>query len=392
MQPFTVIMPPSNPLPISHVSAELYPSSSFTPSQHVKVSQVAPVPQIPKSGTYTLVRVLSTSLNPVDYKLASLPFPLPQLMIGRGPHVPGLDFVGRVWSTNDERFKGGDIVWGMLNAQERAGAAAGYVVISKTGWCDKIPEGWLEMSTRTGRELEELGCFPICGFTALQSLLMADLGFSRSWKGKGAGREEGKGGKVFVNGGSGGVGTFTVQMAKHAFGCESVVASCSGANVELVKSLGADEVIDYRSQNVVEALQDWSKRNGGQQFDVIIDNVGTPEIYWPCHNYLKPGSEGGRYVLVGLGAGIKGVMDLTQMTLLPGFLGGGKRPFGMMFLMGVPADQRELAGKWMVEGKVKTVIEDGNKFELQDIQKAFEKLKGGRTRGKISVQVTEDGS
>ena len=382
-------MPPNNSLPTSHRSAELTPASN--PISTIRINQVAPVPAIPKTGTFTLIKVLSTSLNPVDYKLASLPYPLPRLMIGAAPHTPGLDFVGRVWSTNDSRLKGGDIVWGLVPATAREGAAADFVVVKGDGWGGKIPEGWLDMASKTGRELEELGTFGVCGFTAFQALLKGDLGFSQTWNKRGAGRDMGRGGKVFINGGSGGVGSFMVQIAKRGFGCESVVATCSGANADLVRSLGADEVVDYRNTSVVGALKEWSMKNGGQQFDLIIDNVGSSEIYYQCHNFLKPGSEGGKYVMVGAGMSLAATRDIAMMLLLPGFLGGGQRPVGFFGLTRVPQDQWELCGKWMLEGRVKAVIEDENRFDLDDIQKAFQKLHGGRTRGKIVVHVAKEG-
>jgi NADPH:quinone reductase-like Zn-dependent oxidoreductase len=78
------------------------------------------------------------------------------------------------------------------------------------------------------------------------------------------------GGKVFINGGSGGVGTFTVQMAKHCFECEKVVVSCSGADADFVKALGADEVVDYRNCGdgpLSGWLRDWSRRTG-EMFNV----------------------------------------------------------------------------------------------------------------------------
>ncbi|KAK5075599.1 hypothetical protein LTS08_001334 [Lithohypha guttulata] len=380
-------MPPSRPLPTVHRSVELIPSSD--PTSNVRVNQTAAVPPIPRSGTYTLIRILNTSLNPVDYKLASLPQPLPRLLVGASPHTPGLDFVGRVWDTNDSRLKGGDIVWGYVSGSSRDGAAADFLVVKGQGWGGKIPDGWLEMSSRTGRSLAEFGACGVAVYSALQPLLSGDLGFSRTWKAGGSNRASGKGGKVFINGGSGGVGTFAVQLAKHCFGCDAVVASCSGANADLVKSLGADEVIDYRSVNVVDALKQYVAKNG--EFDLVVDNVGSVDLYWNSHHFLKSGSAGGKFIMVGATISLQTMIDIPKMLLWPTVLGGGKRPVSLFALIAVPPEQHDIVGQWMVEGRLRTVIEDENRFELTDIQKAFRKLQGGRTRGKISIQVNEDG-
>ena len=211
--------------------------------------------------------------------------------------------------------------------------------------------------------------------TALQTLKAGALPFNKG----------GRGGSVFINGASGGVGTFTVQIAKHGFGCDQVVASCSGSNVDLVKSLGADEVIDYRSTNLVEALKDWTQKNG--LFDHIVDNVGSdPNLYWYCHQYLKAG---GAYVQVGGGLDIGSLMGTAKKTLLPAILGGGKRPYTFLGLAN-NNDDLKLFGQWMAEGKVKAVIEDENRFDLANTKKAYEQLNTGRTRGKIVIKVGAD--
>ncbi|KAK5956710.1 hypothetical protein OHC33_002197 [Knufia fluminis] len=369
-------MPPSNPIPTSMRAAH------FTSPPTTQISQTAPVPTIQNSGIYTFIRVLSTSLNPVDYKFASLPQPFPRLAIGSAPITPGIDFVGRAWKTTHPDLKAGDLCWGKHNGPTKHGTCADYTLHTGKDGIAKVPEGYMALLEQ-GRSLAELGGVGVAGMTALQALMMGDLPYNRS-----GGAE--RGGKVFINGGSGGTGTFAVQMAKHGFGCETVVASCSGSNAELVRSLGADEVVDYRSTNVVDGLKEWSRRNGGQQFDIIVDMAGMdPYVYWQAHHYLK--RDGGKYVMVGAGTGIKDVVLLTKLMMWPGVLGGGKRPFQLFMLSGTTKEQWNLFGKWMVEGKLKTVIEDENRFGLADIDKAFEKLKTGRTRGKIVVKVAEDG-
>lgn len=264
----------------------------------------------------------------------------------------------------------------------RYGTCSEYTIVTGTEWGGKVPASFT-------RKLEEFGVFGIAGLTAFKALMAGETEFAREWKRSGS--ASAKGGKVFINGASGGVGTFMVQMAKHGMGCESVVASCSGANADLVKSLGADEVIDYRSTNLVQALKDWPSKNGGEKFDLIIDNVGAgADLYWESEHYLKPGSQGGRFITVGGGTSFKQMTDLAKIFLWPSVLGGGKRPFQFLALMGVSDKEWEQVNTWMADGTIKSVIEDGNRFDLDDISKAFEKLGGGRTRGKIAIRVSQE--
>lgn len=301
-------------------------------------------------------------------------------MIGSAPITPGIDFVGRAWQTNHPDLKAGDLCWGKLDGPSKNGTCADYTVHTGKDAIAKVPERYLSLLDQ-GRKLEELGCVGVAGMTALQTLLMGDLPYNRS-----GGTETG--GKVFINGGSGGTGMFGVQIAKHGLECETVVTSCSGSNVELVRSLGADEVIDYRSTNVVDALKEWSRNNG--PLDLIVDNVGNdPNLYWQAHHYLK--NDGGKFVVVGAGVSLSAVTTLMKMMLWPGLLGGGKRIFHLFMLTSTKKEQWDLFGKWMAEGKLKTVIEDGNVFDLANIGEAFEKLQTGRTRGKIAIKVAEDG-
>ncbi|RMZ75922.1 hypothetical protein DV738_g5210, partial [Chaetothyriales sp. CBS 135597] len=341
--------------------------------QHSALSETADLPPIPQSGIYTVVQVISASLNPVDYKLLRLPWPITRLVIGSHPTIPGVDFVGRVWQTTHPDLQAGDLCWGKLSMPTKYGTCAEFTLHTGKNGIAKVPEGF-------GRSLDELAGVGIAGLTALNVLKQCNLPFNRT-------RGKESGGKLFVNGASGGTGTFTVQMAK-AMGVQTVVASCSGANADLVKSLGADEVIDYRSQNVVEALRIWSKRGRGQQFDAIIDNVGSdPAIYYHSEEYLK--ASNGVYLAVGVDASWSGLIETAKILMLPTLLGGGTRPYGIFMLFGTEKEDWELIGKWMVEGKVRTVIEDDNRFALSDIQSAVRKLQTGRTRGKIIITVAE---
>lgn len=188
-----------------------------------------------------------------------------------------------------------------------------------------------------------------------------------------------KGDKVFINGGSGGTGVFGIQIAK-AVGCH-VTTSCSTPNVELCKSLGADVVVDYKKGNVVEAL-----KASGVKFDHVVDNVGGNdlELYWKCHEYTKPGVV---YIAVGGEPSLGHALERTKIKIIPSFLGGGKRKMEGFFATTVAKDLEQI-GAWMTEGKVRAVID--SRFKFEEAPKAFERLKTGRARGKIVIDVASD--
>jgi NADPH:quinone reductase-like Zn-dependent oxidoreductase len=205
----------------------------------------------------------------------------------------------------------------------------------------------------------EVACVAVAGMTAYQSIVpRVKSGY-----------------RIFINGGSGGVGVFGIQMAK-AMGCH-VTTACSTANVAFVKELGADEVIDYKSTNVVDALV-----ASGKKFDHAVDNAGNAkEIFWRAHEYLKPEAA---IVVVAGEPTIDGAIDTVKRKLLPTFLGGIKGNIEGFWPSPKKEDLDQI-GLWIKEGKVKIVFDE--KFKFEDGPKAVEKLKTGRARGKIVVEV-----
>ncbi|KAF3050679.1 hypothetical protein E8E11_009693 [Didymella keratinophila] len=295
-----------------------------------------------------LIRVHAASLNPVDYKLAELP------IVGRmaipKPATPGLDFSGTVAEIGpDSRLKVGQRVFGKLEPKQQYGTLGEYIIGSRAGTVP-LPDGI---------SFEEGATMGVCGLVTYQCLV----------------KNVKKGDRVLINGGSGGTGTFAVQIAK-ALGCE-VVTTCSGAKVQLCKDLGADEVIDYRAQDVTSALE-----KNGKQFDFVLDNVGEPAaLYWKAPSFTKTDA---KYVQIGSQVSLEFIYDLAFRFVIPTWLGGGQRPFSFTFASTNFDDYQGLA-KLVAQGKVKPVIDEV--FELENTADAYKKLRTGRARGKIVVKV-----
>ncbi|MDC1142130.1 NAD(P)-dependent alcohol dehydrogenase [Planctomycetota bacterium] len=201
-----------------------------------------------------LVRIHTASLNPYDWHyMTGLPY-VGRLVMGMfKPNVRtlGADLAGVVEEVGDNvsKFQIGDEVFGMVN-----GAVPGQTELETGTFAEfaVVKEVWLEPKP-TEMSLEEAASVPLAAITALQGL-----------------RDYGKvqpGQRVLINGASGGVGIFAVQIAK-SMGAE-VTGVCSTKNVEMVKSLGADSVVDYSQEDFADL---------GSSYDLLLDNVGNRSL------------------------------------------------------------------------------------------------------------------
>src|SRR6476619_6845054 len=208
-----------------------------------------------------LVRVRAAAVNPLDLTIRG-PWLIRPLLGMRKPKDTrlGVDYAGTVEAVgkNVTQFKPGDEVFG-----GKDGAIAEYICVLADRAVTLKP---------ANMTFEQAASVPVAAITALQGL-----------------RDKGKiqaGQKVLINGASGGVGTFAVQIAK-SFGAD-VTGVCSGRNVDLVRSIGADQVVDYTKEDFTKS---------GKRYDLIIDNVGNHSLL-ECRRVLKPH---GIYVMVGGG-------------------------------------------------------------------------------------------
>jgi NADPH:quinone reductase-like Zn-dependent oxidoreductase len=295
-----------------------------------------------------LVRVHAAGVNPLDWHyMRGTPY---VMRLGSGLRKPkdtrvGVDYAGTVEAVgrNVTRFKPGDEVFG-----GRSGALAQYVVVRQDRAVALKP---------ANVSVEQAGVVGIAGTTALQGL--RDAGALQP------------GQKVLINGASGGVGTFAVQIAK-SMGAE-VTGVSSTRNLELVRSLGADHVVDYTKQDYTA---------GAERYDVILDNVGNRPLS-ENRRVLKPD---GRYVLIGGGGPDDGhwigpfVKPLQALVLSP-FV---SQHMGM-FLANLSGEDLQRLGELMQSGAVAPVID--RRYPLEQASEAIRYLEAGRARGKVVVTV-----
>jgi NADPH:quinone reductase-like Zn-dependent oxidoreductase len=316
-------------------------------SLHINDAAAVPKP----SAHQHLIQVIAVALNPIDYKVAEIPF-AGGFLTGKNA-TPCRDFAGRIVTpAANSPLKAGQLIFGLAgNSPVVGGGMAQYTLASESAVAS-IPQGVDPIDAAT---------VGIAGLTAYQTIAPYVK----------------KGDKVFLNGGSGGTGVFGIQYAK-AFGCY-VTTSCSSANVDLCKSLGADQVIDYKKGDVADALV-----ASGIKFDHVVDNVGEPAtLYYRAHEYTQPNA---KYVAVGGNMSLGAASAALGRLLKPGFLGGGKRKL-VVYLTNPNVEDLQSIGKLMSEGKVKAVID--TKYAFAEANKAFEKLKTGRAKGKLVVVVDE---
>ena len=297
-----------------------------------------------------LVKVRAVSVNPYDWHFIEGTPKFMRAMIG-GLRKPkdiriGVDFAGTVETVgkNVTQYKPGDEVFG-----GSTGAFAQYLCRRATGSVAPKP---------AGLTFEQAASINIAGITALQGV-----------------RDKGKvqpGQKVLINGASGGVGTFAVQIAK-SFGAD-VTGVCSTRNVDLVKSLGADRVIDYTKE-------DFTKSD--QRYDVILDNVANRSLS-ECRHVLTPN---GRFVLIGGGGaneqGLIGPLALPIKAMVYSWF----VPQKMGMMMAQPSTQDlTLLAEMVQSGKLKTVIDRTYK-SLSEVPDAIRYLEEGHARGKVVITV-----
>jgi len=315
----------------------------YGPPDVLRLETVArPAPQDER----VLVRVKAASVNPLDWHyMRGEPY-IMRLSAGWGAPRDvrlGEDFAGVVESVGAKvtQFKPGDEVFGAAG-----GAFGQFVAVRADRSIVRKP---------ANVSFEQAAAVPVAAVTALQAL--RDQAHVRA------------GQKVLVNGASGGVGTFAVQLAR-LMGAE-VTGVCSTRNVELVRSLGAAHVIDY-------SREDFTR--GTQRYDVIIDNVGSHAIA----DYRRVLEPSGALVIVGSagkGHWLGGLADALRAMVVAPFV---SQKIGFFLAHMNAADLGYLAGL-MGEGKLTPVID--RRFPLGSSAEALRYVEAGHSRGKVVITV-----
>jgi NADPH:quinone reductase-like Zn-dependent oxidoreductase len=306
--------------------------------------------EIPKPGeNEVLVKVYAASLNAYDWhKMRADPF-LVRLMGGGffkpKDNILGADIAGKIEAVgkNVKLFKPGDEVFGEIS-ESGDGGFAEYVCTTEK----------LLILKPAGMTFEEAAAVPMASLTALQGL--RDKGEIQPGK------------NVLINGASGGVGTFAVQIAK-AFGAE-VTAVCSTGKMEMVRSIGADHIIDYTQE-------DFTKN--GISYDLILAANG----YHPLYDYKRSLSPNGRYVMTG-GTGAQMFQAIAFGSLMSK---SGNKKMGMLL---AHPDIKDLT--IMIElietGKVKPIIDC--QYSLKEVPDAMRYLEEGHAKGKIVISIRSE--
>lgn len=297
-----------------------------------------------------LIEVRAAAANPLDWHyMRGTPY---LMRMDSGLFRPkstrlGVDVSGRVVAVGENvtRFKPGDEVFGTAG-----GAFAEYARASE----DKVVLKPANLS------FEQAAAVPVAALTALQGL-----------------RDKGRlqpGQKVLINGASGGVGTFAVQIAK-SFGAE-VTGICSTRNVEMVRALGADHVIDYTKEDFSQS---------SDRYDLILDNVGNRSL----GDFRRVMNPEGIYVLIGGGGPDDGrwigpFARVIKACLLSPFVSEEL----VMLLASINKDDLLLMKELMEEGKVTPVID--RTYALSEVPEAIRYLEKGHARGKVIITVGHD--
>jgi NADPH:quinone reductase-like Zn-dependent oxidoreductase len=289
-----------------------------------KVLEIRDLDQPPPNENEVVLRVRAASVNPLDWRIKT--------------ERPGVDVAGEIvgMGKNVTQFKPGDAVFGAAR-----GAFAEYACARESRVARK-PEGV---------SFEQAASVPIAGLTAFQALRdKAHL-------------EAGQ--KVLINGAAGGIGTFAVQIAK-SFGAR-VTGVCSTKNVELVRSLGADRVIDYTREDFTD---------DGERYDLLLDNVGNRKLSaMKC--VLRPD---GKCVIAGapkkMSAAFTWIIKVFARSLL-------LRENFKFFIANINRDDLTTFGELITAGKVTPVVD--RRYPLSETADAMAYAEEGHARAKVVI-------
>jgi len=287
------------------------------------------------TDSQVLVRANAASVNPVDWKIMEAPgstsFPV------SWPHIPGFDCAGEVVKAGSKAsWKSGDQVWGMSGS-----TFAEYVVFESSA---------LGFKPKSMSMVDAAAMGGVAGLTSLQCLQRAGAPWTK--------RDEFT---VVITSGSGGTGIPAIQLAK-AFGATRVITAASSSNAELLRSLGADEVVDYHTSDLWAVL-------GNSTVDVVYDNFGAAGTADQAMPSLRPG--GVFIFLPGKGGALSKHPKPGVKQINYGILGGST------------TEDLDTLKALVDAGKLKSVVQQS--FGLSEVPQAFNKSFHGHVIGKLGI-------
>jgi len=310
------------------------------------VLELQEIPKPTPAESEVLIRIHAASVNPYDWHFLRGHPSFIRLFTGlRNPKSPrlGADVAGVVDAVGSKvaSFKPGDAVFGAAK-----GSFAEYACATPSQLTLKPQDV----------SFEQAACLPIAGITALQGL-----------------RDKGKvqaGQNVLINGAAGGVGTFAVQIAK-SYGAR-VTGVCSTRNIDLLRSIGADEVIDYTREDFARSAQ---------RYDLLFDLVGNRTLA-DCLSVIQPH---GTYISCGGGG-----PDRTTMDLLAGLLQNAVRSHFVSqkmpgLLAKINGEDLALLASLVQKGKLTPIVE--HTCSLRETAEAVRHVESGHVRGKVVIAV-----
>ncbi|WDD99815.1 NADP-dependent oxidoreductase [Thalassomonas actiniarum] len=317
------------------------------------VFQLIQIPVPAPAADEVLVKVAYAGVNPADWKMRA-GYLKSQLPATDAPLVLGLDASGVVVATGEQvsEFAEGDRVACASNlfSTGAPGAYAEYLVVSKNKVA-RLPDTV---------SLQAAATLPIAAITAKQALFAGDKG----------NLQPGENVKVLINGASGGVGSFAVQLAKWA-GAE-VATSCSSANLDYIKSLGADCLIDYKTQDIAHELRRWAP----QGVDLLLDAISAGSLEDPFA-LLKPGGK------------LVSIATLTDDGDVEADMARAQQR-GVSKILAFVSDAnlgKEMAQLLELVSTGKMTVPATEVFPLDKVVQAHQKLETGHVRGKLLLRL-----
>jgi NADPH:quinone reductase-like Zn-dependent oxidoreductase len=318
----------------------------YGPPEVLEIKDVEkPVPR----DNEVLVRVLAATVCAADWRMRKADPFMVRFMNGlRAPtkvHILGVELSGTVDSVGNAvtRFREGDEIFGSTGF--KFGAHAEYVC---------LPEDGLLAMKPVNMTFEEAAAVMFGGLSALHFLRRAKIQAGQ---------------KVLVYGASGSVGVFAVQLAKH-FGA-NVTGVCSTANLDLVKSLGADDVVDYTREDFSRA---------GRVYDIVFDTVGKSGF----SRSLKSLKRGGAYVLVGGSGRLASILEVVLRGMWASLTGAAKVISGVAR---AAAEDQSFLKRLIEAGRLKTVID--RRYSLDEIAEAHRHAEAGHKKGHVVILIEQ---